>query len=208
MPWSANIAVQLQAGNTIINPNGEFTYSGAPAAGNLAVSVAPAAGTDQFGNHYLEGLASYGGGTATQIDQGAIDLFTGSLAAGWTSRATIFISAGGVIELITSAGVITSNNTLDNGAGNASVSGNLAVAGTLSVAGSTNTGTSGLTDGTINGSSSNAGLTNGQIANTSGPASAGTAHTHSAGSYAVTNGQHSHSAGSYAVANGTHNHAL
>lgn len=208
MPWSTNVAVQLLAGNTIINPSGNFVYSSAPAAGNLIASIAPANGTDQYGNKYLSGLVSYGAGTATQIDQGAIDLYTGSLAAGWTSRATIFISAGGVIELITSAGVITSNNTLDNGAGNATFGGNVVVSGTLSVNGSSSTASAGLTDGTINGSSSTAGLTNGQISNTSGPASTGTAHTHSAGTYAVTNGQHSHSSGTYAVANGTHTHVL
>lgn len=85
------------------------------------------------------------------------------------------------------------------------ISGNLAV---TTINGSANTGTAGLTDGTINGSSSTAGLANGQITGTSGGASAGTAHTHGAGNYAVTSGQHSHSSGSYAVTNGTHNHAI
>jgi hypothetical protein len=70
------------------------------------------------------------------------------------------------------------------------------------------TTTSGLTDGTINGSSTTTGLPNGGIQGTSGGASAGTAHTHSAGGYSVTNGMHSHGPGSYAVANGTHSHDL
>jgi hypothetical protein len=59
MGWQTQVAVQLQAGNTIINPNGIFTYSGTPAAGNLIFSSAPAAGTDQFGNAYVEGAAAY-----------------------------------------------------------------------------------------------------------------------------------------------------
>ncbi len=60
MPWSAQVAVQLQAGNTIINPSGVFVYnSNGPGLGNLIVSEAPAAGTDQFGNAFVEGSAAY-----------------------------------------------------------------------------------------------------------------------------------------------------
>jgi hypothetical protein len=177
MGWQTQIAVQLQAGNTIINPDGSFTYSGAPAAGNLIASVTPAAGVDSFGNNYLESVTSYGPGNATQIDQGQILLYTGSLAAGWTSQANITVS-GSVIELITAGGVITSNNTLDNGSGGATFNGNVTISGTASINGSGSTATHGLTDGTING--------------TSGAASAGTAHTHGPGSFSVTNGQHNH----------------
>jgi hypothetical protein len=57
--WQVVNATVLHAGNTIINPNGIFVYSGAPAAGNLIASSAPAAGTDQFGNAYLQGDAAY-----------------------------------------------------------------------------------------------------------------------------------------------------
>ena len=176
MGWQTEIAVQLQAGNTVINQSGTFVYSGPPAAGNLSVSEAPAAGTDQYGNKYLAGVTSYGAGIATQMNQGQIILYTGSLAAGWTSAATIFLS-GGVIELICSGGVITSNNTLDNGAGAATFGGAL-TAGHLSSGGASSTSTNGLANGTING--------------TSGGASAGTAHTHGGGSYAVASGQHNH----------------
>lgn len=59
MGWQTQVAVQLQAGDTIINPSGNFVYSGTPALGNLIVSVAPAAGTDQFGNTYLQGVTAY-----------------------------------------------------------------------------------------------------------------------------------------------------
>lgn len=177
MGWQTQVVPQLQAGDTVINTAGIFTYSASPAAGNLILSSAPAAGTDPYGNQYLEGATTYGAGTATQLDNGQLSLYTGSLAAGWIQQATILIS-GAVIELITSGGVITSNNTLDNGSGGATFNGNVTITGTLSVNGSTSTGTHGLTDGTING--------------TSGGASAGTAHTHGPGSFAVANGQHNH----------------
>lgn len=59
MPWQTAVTVQLQAGNTIINPNGLFTYSGAPALGNLIFSDASPGGTDQFGNVYQSGAAAY-----------------------------------------------------------------------------------------------------------------------------------------------------
>jgi hypothetical protein len=59
MGWQTEVAVQLQAGNTIINPNGTFVYSSAPASGNLIFSAAPVAGTDQFGNKYVQGAAAY-----------------------------------------------------------------------------------------------------------------------------------------------------
>lgn len=40
----------------IINSAGIFFYSGVPAAGNLIVSIAPAAGVDGFTNPYIKGL--------------------------------------------------------------------------------------------------------------------------------------------------------
>jgi len=57
--WQVINATVLHAGNTIINPNGIFTYSGPPALGNLIFSSAPAAGTDDFGNAYVQGAAAY-----------------------------------------------------------------------------------------------------------------------------------------------------
>ncbi len=59
MGWQVINATVLHAGNTIINPNGIFTYSGPPALGNLIFSSAPAAGTDDFGNAYVQGAAAY-----------------------------------------------------------------------------------------------------------------------------------------------------
>jgi hypothetical protein len=175
----------------VINSSGAFFYGGVPAAGNLVLSSVPgtSGGTDQFGNNYLPGAASYQGNFASQVGGGFLNLYHGSLAAGWT--------LGGTIETSSTGGLI-----LDAGGGTVTIT------GALSVNGSTSTAAAGLTDGTVNGTSSTAGLTNGTINGTSGAASAGTAHTHGAGSYAVNNGQHSHSSGSYAVANGNHSHVL
>src|SRR5258707_10299596 len=77
--------------NFIINPAGEFFYSGTPAAGNLVASVSPNGGTDSFGNAYLAGIASYFGGgppllAASLGDNGALQLAWANTSAGpWHS---------------------------------------------------------------------------------------------------------------------------
>lgn len=48
-----------------VNSSGAFFYNGTPAAGNLDISIAQAAGTDQFGNAYPAGVTA-GLSTATQ----------------------------------------------------------------------------------------------------------------------------------------------
>ena len=59
----------------VINSSGAFFYSPTEAAGNLIASIAPANGTDAFGNAYVHGIASYGGG----ID---LELFSNALSWG------------------------------------------------------------------------------------------------------------------------------
>lgn len=49
----------FEAGNTRITPAGVFVYSATPAANNLVTSIAPAGGTDPFGNQYVAGSADY-----------------------------------------------------------------------------------------------------------------------------------------------------
>jgi hypothetical protein len=68
MGWQTEVAIQLQAGNTIINQSGVFIYSGTPASGNLVVSIAPAAGTDQFGNTYPKGEQVGLSGDTAQVE--------------------------------------------------------------------------------------------------------------------------------------------
>lgn len=50
----------FQGTDFVINSTGAFFYSGTPAAGNLIASIVPGgAGTDSFGNHYVQGYGSY-----------------------------------------------------------------------------------------------------------------------------------------------------
>lgn len=59
------VAQLFQAGNTVeITPAGLFVYNGVAAAGNLIVSVAPAAGVDAFGNSFPAGLLVAAGAIA------------------------------------------------------------------------------------------------------------------------------------------------
>jgi hypothetical protein len=174
-PGTTGLVIARQV--IIIGSGGQLlVYSPTAAAGNLIASIAGAAGTDTYGNKYLAGFTTYGGTDAMQMETGDITFYTGSLAAGWTQSAQIFLNTG-VIELITTGGVITANNTLDNGSGGATFNGAVAV-NSLTIGGSSNTQT--------------AHLSNSGISGTSGAASAGTAHTHSAGGYAVSNDSHFH----------------
>jgi hypothetical protein len=73
MGWQTESVVQLIAGNTIINASGDFIYDGSPAAGNLMIALAPAAGTDSFGNAYIKGIQ-----VGKNTDTAQIDLVPGS----------------------------------------------------------------------------------------------------------------------------------
>jgi hypothetical protein len=54
--------------NGIINSDGIFLYSATPASGNLIFSIASSAGTDDFGNSYIQGIVTYGAsGSSFQI---------------------------------------------------------------------------------------------------------------------------------------------
>ena len=165
----------------VMNSSGLFIYNPSEAAGNLAESSAPVAGTDGLGNNYVPGHATYDNvnGLAASMDAGLVQFYTGSLAGGWTASGSVQGDAGGDLLLTpkTGRGVLTPNSTLDNGAGAATFGGAL-TAGHLSSGGASNTSTNGLANGTITG--------------TSGAASAGTAHTHGPGTFAVTSGQHNH----------------
>lgn len=100
---------QLNAGNTIVNTKGIFTYSTFPPAANtLIASTAPAAGTDAVGNAYLQGTFVYSQGasqwTATGIQTSGglagssqfITYYTpGLIETGWIVGAQ-FAAAGGV----------------------------------------------------------------------------------------------------------------
>lgn len=52
----------------VFGPNqGVFVYNGTPAAGNLEISIAATAGTDNFGNSYPSGLSVGESGDAAQV---------------------------------------------------------------------------------------------------------------------------------------------
>jgi hypothetical protein len=96
MGWQTQVAVQLQAGNTIINPDGLFVYSGTPALGSLIASICPVEVNDQFGNDALQGITSYflnsGKWFAAQVFQGDFNLNTAASSAGpWTFTGDVSI---------------------------------------------------------------------------------------------------------------------
>jgi hypothetical protein len=115
----------FQGTDFIINSSGAFYYTGTPAAGNLSTSSVPrtAGGTDSFGNHWLPGMSTYAATDATQLADGYINFYTGSQAAGWSLKSTLQFTGVGIVVL--SGGLITQNNTLDDGSGNANIAGSL-----------------------------------------------------------------------------------
>jgi hypothetical protein len=147
----------------IIGTGGELlVYSPSAGVGTLIASVAGAATTDSFGNHVLQGTASYASGFAASLIGGAVAFYTGSLAGGWTASASIITDAFGDLFLLAASGrsVTTTNNTLDDGAGGAAVA-------SLTVGGST-----------ITGSGNNGGVTSGPSGTVSAFPAAGPFHTH------------------------------
>lgn len=55
----------FQGADFVITTGGAFFYSGTPAAGNLIASIAPAQGTDAYGNFYNPGVNIYGHGVTS-----------------------------------------------------------------------------------------------------------------------------------------------
>jgi hypothetical protein len=76
----------FEAGNTIINDQGMFVYSGTPTTGNLIASIAEAQGTDTYGNVYNPGVWSYNGAQQTGIEDGELNL-TSNGTQFWTIAA-------------------------------------------------------------------------------------------------------------------------
>jgi hypothetical protein len=141
-------------------------------ANALIGSIAPASGSDGEGNQVLQGISCYGTAFTVALIGGAVVFYTGSNTAGWTFAAEIQIDSSGDLFLSTA----TTTVEISNAGNTVTISGNLTVDGSFSASGDTGT----------------AGLPNGGISGTSGAQSAGTAHTHSPGSYSVTNGMHAH----------------
>lgn len=93
IPSTAGVAGTgaFEAGNTIINPNGIFTYSALPPAlgGLLTSSGVTTAGTDSAGNAYLPGNTTYTSGAyalAVQMTAGLMNIWVaGTLAGPWSN---------------------------------------------------------------------------------------------------------------------------
>jgi hypothetical protein len=103
----------------IITPGGAlegiFTYSSNPGAfGTLiASSNTVAAGTDQYGNNYLAGTASYQSGFATSSSAGFVSFFTGSVTTGWTFQAEILIDSSGDLLLSANGHIFANGVQID-----------------------------------------------------------------------------------------------
>jgi hypothetical protein len=90
----------------ILNPQGFFFYSAAPAHGNLIISVAPAAGTDGFANAYPAGIEIFGA-TAFQSNSGnnTAILSAGSLQFLFILATLLTLSNSGVFLYTGSGGL-------------------------------------------------------------------------------------------------------
>lgn len=82
-------------GGTVVSGTALY-YDGAPALGNLIMSISAAAGIDSFGNAYLQGATSYG-------PDGSINLLENDLTAvasdGSAAKLTVTGSGGGRLDL-------------------------------------------------------------------------------------------------------------
>jgi hypothetical protein len=147
MGWQTEVVVQLFAGNTIINPNGQFVYNASgPGAGNLIYSVTSDGITsDGNGNQVIADAATtYAATFATAMGQGFVAFYSGSLAGGWTLESSVAgdvagnlqVNATGQLQLVGSGGV--------------SVSGSFSVNGSTSTGNGSNGGVTSGPSGTVN----------------------------------------------------------
>ena len=90
--------------------DGLFVYSGTPAFGNLSDSITSMAGTDEFGNAYLAGTASYGSSaglrTAVQLSTASgsgVTFYHATTAAGpWHAASQITADSVGQLSIVPS----------------------------------------------------------------------------------------------------------
>lgn len=100
----------FQGTDFVINSTGEFFYSAVPAAGDLTESIVPgAAGTDAFGNHYVQGVGSYDNSLNTFAQILGSKIFCGQIVAGVPDTA----HAGGMDAFNTAPGALFLQSGLD-----------------------------------------------------------------------------------------------
>lgn len=119
----------------IMNGSGLFVYSGTPGSGNLIASIAPASGTDSFGNSYQAGMTTYSGSsTYASLDDASLLLSTGSPyspgAVDANAAGSILLISGEVNSGDTEASVTVESADANGGTSNISL-----VAGTVSATG-------------------------------------------------------------------------
>lgn len=127
---------QFNAGNTIINDNGIFTYSSTPALGNLIGSTVGAAANtfvlDPFNNMAFAGITSYenisGSFFAINIIGVSLQYATASAAGGpWTTTTSINFNSLGRAS-ITDASSLVRNITRSTNQSTGQIAGNTTVA--------------------------------------------------------------------------------
>ena len=72
--------------------SGAFVYSPGPGNGNLIASIAATAGTDPYGNAYVDGVASYAGNSGARLFNGSVQ-FLSFIGGSWINAG--LIGAGG-----------------------------------------------------------------------------------------------------------------
>ncbi len=210
----------------IISSSGQFFYSGTPALGNLIASIAPAAGTDSFGNAYEQGIAAYvtTGGKTYALQLGAQQVAGVTAPAFWIAdltspgheppayTATQSGAGGSGCEIYSGKSLVASTpafiaveDSTESGIANGLIilgAGQVQFQGPVS--GGLTVDTLAVTTITVGGSS-NTGAPSPDSTSTNGLTSGvinGTSGAASAGT------AHTHGPGSYAVANGQHAHNL
>jgi hypothetical protein len=111
-PEGLNVSVGTISGitfagaNWVLDSSGLFFYSGTPALGNLILSLAPASGSDTYGNTYPQGL----GLTAGSIPGGLIQSGTvGTSQLGSGVVTTAKVAAGAITTALIASGAVTAS---------------------------------------------------------------------------------------------------
>jgi hypothetical protein len=99
-------SITIRGGSTVGGVS--LWYNGTPGVGNLIFSISGAAGTDPFGNGYLEGITAYGSNSNVNIANGNV-YFPGGLN---TNGAPTITGIGGsaVTEMLIQSGTNSTSN--------------------------------------------------------------------------------------------------
>lgn len=135
-PWSNQVQNLIVLEEAVSGYSGLFGYSPTPGLGNLIVSSTAAAGTDPYGNAYLEGFTTYedigGNFYALSMLGTSIAFYTATSAAGpWTTTTSINFNTTTGRASITDASSLVRNITRSTSQPSGQTIGNTTVAGGL-----------------------------------------------------------------------------